>query len=86
MQREDDVVEQRRKWRIERTISAGDLVAIGVAVVAVLSSYFSLDKRVAVVETLSAQNNTTLKSDMHEIKQDVRRLGDKIERYLESKR
>lgn len=78
----EDRDEQRRKWRINREISAGDLVAIAVAITAVASSYFSLDKRVAVIEVLSAQNNTMISQSVHEIKQDVRRLGDKLEQYI----
>lgn len=80
---DERLVEQRRKWRLNREVSAGDIVAIAVAITAVLTSYFSLDKRVAVVETLSTQNNATLKQDVSEIKQDVRRLGDRIERIFE---
>ena len=78
----DDRDEQRRRWRINREISAGDLVAITVAIAAVASSYFSLDKRVAVIETLSAQNNAMVAQTVQEIKQDVRRLGDKFEQYI----
>jgi len=77
---------QRRKWRLNREISAGDLIAIAVAITAVMTTYFQLDKRVAVVEIISAQNNATLKHDVSEIKQDVRRLGDKIERYVEHRK
>lgn len=78
--------EQRRKWRINREVSAGDLIAITVAIVAVLSSYFSLDKRVAVVELLSTQNHSVVTQTVQDVKVEVRRLADKIERYTEARR
>ena len=46
---------EKHGWRINKEIGAGDLVAISVAVAAVLASYFSLDKRLAIIETASAQ-------------------------------
>lgn len=79
----DDQTRERGKWRLNREVSAGDLVAISVAVVAVLTSYFSLDKRVAVIETLSAQQQSAVSQTVQEIKHELRRLTDKIERLTE---
>ncbi len=75
--------DQRQKWRINREVSAGDLVAISVAVTAVLTSYFSLDKRVAVMETLTTQQQSVVTQTVQEIKSELRRLTDKIERMTE---
>ncbi len=72
-----------QRWRINREVSAGDLVAISVAVTAVLTSYFSLDKRVAVMETLTTQQQSVVTQTVQEIKSELRRLTDKIERMTE---
>jgi hypothetical protein len=78
--------EDRREqhgWRINKEIGAGDLVAISVAVAAVLTSYFSLDKRLAVIETTGAQNAANITSTVSEIKTEIRRMSDKLDRYVE---
>lgn len=77
--------EERRKWHVNREVSVGDLVAIVGAIVAVLVSYFSLDKRVAVVEQALTQQRSEMGANIQEIKTDVRRLADRIERVLDTK-
>lgn len=74
---------ERKGWRINKEIGAGDLVAISVAVAAVLASYFSLDKRLAVIETTSAANSVSITSTVAEIKVEIRRMSDKLDRYTE---
>ena len=82
---DDDRAEQRRKWRVNREVSIGDLVAISGALAAVLITYTTLDKRVAVMETLTAQQQATVTQTVQEIKTELRRLTDKIERLTEKK-
>lgn len=74
---------ERTGWRINKEVGAGDLVVIAVAVAAVLTSYFSLDKRLAVIETSSAQNAVNITSTVSEIKTEIRRMSDKLDRYTE---
>lgn len=74
--------EERRKWHVNREVSVGDLVAISGAVAAVLVSYFSLDKRVAMVEQAISQQRNEMSSSIQEIKTDVRRLADKMDRVF----
>jgi len=74
---------ERTGWRINKEVGAGDLVAIAVAVAAVLASYFSLDKRLAVIETTSTQNTANITHTVAEIKTEIRRMSDKLERFTE---
>ena len=78
--------EDRREhtgWRINKEVGAGDLVAIAVAVAAVLTSYFSLDTRLAVIETSSVQTTSNITTTVAEIKMEIRRMSDKLDRYTE---
>jgi phosphopantetheine adenylyltransferase len=62
-------------WVIKKEISIGDIVAFVVAASAVITAYFTLDKRLTIVETLQdkqvaldkAQDTErqTLKNDIH---------------------
>jgi hypothetical protein len=74
---------EKHGWRINKEIGAGDLVAISVAVAAVLASYFSLDKRLAIIETASAQTAASITTTVSEIKTEIRRMSDKLDRYTE---
>lgn len=74
---------EHQKWRLNKEVGVGDLVAISVAVAAVLVSYFSLDKRLAVIEISSTQNSANISYTVAEIKSEIRRMADKLDRYVE---
>lgn len=74
---------EKHGWHINKEVSAGDMVAISVAVAAVLTSYFNLDKRLAVIETTSAANSVNITNTVTEIKTEIRRMSDKLDRYTE---
>lgn len=42
--------DQPARWKIDKTVSIGDLVAIGTALLAVVYAYSTLDKRMTVIE------------------------------------
>lgn len=73
----------RGGWRLNKEVGVGDLVAITVAIAAVLASYFSLDKRVSVVEFSSAQSANAVQSTVAEIRIELRRMADKLDRLVE---
>lgn len=76
--------EQRRVWHINREIGVGDLVAIATALVAVVISYSQLDARVKVVEVITATNTAQITNTVAEIKNDMRRLADRIEKIVDN--
>lgn len=80
---DDEEIENRRKWHVKREISLGDLVAVTTALVAVVISYAQLDARVKLVEVLTGQNAAQIAGTVTEIKSDMRRLADRIERIVE---
>lgn len=71
------------KWHINREISLGDLLAIAVAIGSVITAYMSLSARVTVVEAMAAQNSAQLTGTVQEIKSELRRLSDRMERLFE---
>lgn len=75
--------QQEPKWHLSREISMGDLVAIATALIAVIVSYMQLDARVKVVEVITNQNSVQINSTVAEIKQDMRRIADRVERIVE---
>ena len=72
-------------WRIKKEISLGDLIAIVVAIAAVLTAYMRLDARVTVVELTAAQNAQSVNVVLQEIRIEMRRLADKLDRFTERK-
>lgn len=40
----------QNRWKIDKTVSVGDLVAIGTALLAIVYAYSTLDKRMTVIE------------------------------------
>jgi hypothetical protein len=74
---------QETKWHVSREISMGDLVAILTALIAVVVSYMQLDARVKVVEVITSQNSAQISTAVSEIKQDMRRIADRVERIVE---
>lgn len=73
-------------WHVSREISLGDLVAIVTALVAVVIAYMSLDGRVSVVEIVTRTNTQQISEAISEIKQELRRLNDRLERSYENRR
>lgn len=73
-----------KAWHINREVSLGDLIAIITALVAVVVAYMSLDGRVTVVEMLTHTNTQQITSTINEIKVELRRLNDRLERVYEN--
>lgn len=73
------------QWTIKREVSLGDLIAVVIAIGSVITAYMSLNARVMVVEATTAQTAADMRSTMNEIKVEIRRLTDRIERVMESK-
>lgn len=61
------------KWAIRKEISVGNLVTIGIIIMGTLNAYFSLDKRVALVEKSIAEQAVVDKA------QDAERLAGRME-------
>lgn len=73
------------QWTIKREVSLGDLIAVVIAIGSVITAYMSLNARVMVVEATTAQTAADMRSTMNEIKVEIRRLTDRIERVMELK-
>lgn len=76
--------DQAKAWHINREVSLGDIIAITTALVAVVMAYMSLDSRVTVVEMLTRTNTQQITSTINEIKVELRRLNDRLERVYEN--
>lgn len=83
---------EKQQWSIKREISAGDLVAIVVALVSVLSAYFMLNRdqaltnlRVQNLEQLRAADSAQNSNTLSDIRSDIRRLVERLDRYLEKR-
>lgn len=75
--------EQENRWRINREVSLGDILAIVIAVGSVITAYMSLSARVTVVEVMAAQTANSLNGTVSEIKTELRRLNDRLERMVD---
>ncbi len=75
--------QQDKAWHVNREVSLGDMIAIVTALVAVVMAYMSLDGRVTVVELLTNKNSQQIESTISEIKIELRRLNDRLERIVE---
>lgn len=78
------------KWIFKKEISLGDMVAISLASLAIVSAYFSLDKRVAIVEQAQSKQEIVDKTqDMAQQAQKLEfsswliRVESKVDRLLE---
>lgn len=71
--------EQRRKWRINREVSAGDLIAIVVSITAVLGAYARLDTRVSLLE----QGSSYTQAAFAKLDASIEKLSAKIDRLIE---
>ena len=74
---------QNPTWRINREISLGDVLAVVTAMVLGVMAYTSLDGRVKMVEVLTANNTNQISSTITEIKTELRRLNDRLERITD---
>ena len=71
-------------WSIKKEVSLGDLIAIIVAITAVMSAYMTLNTRLAVIETVSNTSSTAIAGTINDIKTELRRMNDKMERIMEN--
>lgn len=75
---------EQKHWEVKREISLGDLVAVAVALVSVIVTYMNLDARVRIVELVSSQNTQQINTTVSEIKSDMRRLADRVEKIVDN--
>jgi len=76
----------KEPWTIKREVSLGDMVSIVIAVVSVVVAYMTLNARVMVVEAVTAQNSADMRSTMSEIKGELRRLNERIEKLVDTRK
>lgn len=79
-------VDERRAtdtWSIKKEISLGDLIAIAIAIMAILTAYARLDNRVTAVEVSTSVQTQAIQSTMAELRVEIRRMADSFDRYKE---
>jgi len=70
-------------WQLKKEVSLGDLIAIIVAILAVLSAYARLDVRVTEVEVTNRVQTKVLQDALTELKIEIRRMADGFDRFKE---
>ena len=80
-------------WSLDRKISVGDILAIVVAISAVFVAWFTLDKRVTIVEQQLSQKDIRDRwqdEARQQLRADVlnqlNRIDDKLDRLIEGKK
>ena len=68
---------------MKKEVSLGDLIAIIVAILAVLSAYARLDVRVTEVEVTNRVQTKVLQDALTELKIEIRRMADGFDRFKE---
>ena len=68
-----------REWSFKKELSIGDLLAIGIALISIMSAYATLDRRVAVLEQQYEQQKT----NDAEIKGRLSAIDAKLDRLIE---
>ena len=69
------MTEDRRKWHIKKELSLGDVMAVVIAIMTVIVAYFTMDKRVAILEAYA----TTAVRERFEIIDWLKRIETKID-------
>ena len=67
----DKIEEQPSKWTIKKEISVPDIIALITAVAIPLGAYYTLDKRIALMELRQTENDSfkqEIKNDVKDIK------------------
>jgi len=85
--------EDRRGWHVKKEISIGDLIAFASAALAVLYAYFTIDKRLTIVEqAVTGQVATDARQDSESIRyqqridDSLRSMNLKLDRLIERQR
>jgi hypothetical protein len=81
---------EKAGWRIKKEISVGDLVAILMAAAGIVTAYFTLDKRVALLEDRIVRQNEidrsqdmTTKEALQGMRDELRAVSAKLDRLIE---
>ena len=69
-------------WQLKKEVSLGDLIAIFIAIMAVITAYQRLDGRVTEVEITSRVNTAAITATMNELKVEMRELRNDIKRII----
>jgi hypothetical protein len=66
-------------WKLKRELSIGDILAIIIALVSVLSAYHTLDVRLSIME----KEGVASKERDNDVKRSIEILNQKVDRVLE---
>ena len=66
-------------WKLKRELSIGDILAIIIALVSVLSAYHTLDVRLSIME----KEGVAIKERDNDVKRSIEILNQKVDRVLE---
>lgn len=66
-------------WKLKRELSIGDILAIIIALVSVLSAYHTLDVRLSIME----KDGVASKERDNDVKRSIEILNQKVDRVLE---
>lgn len=67
-------------WHLSKTVTVGNMLTIFAAVIALAGSYYTLDKRIAIVESGQLDLAVHMENEKVERKKDVERVCDRLER------
>ena len=80
-----------QKWIIKKEVSVGDLIAFSVAALAVVSAYYTIDKRLALLENAQQRQVTTDQTQdlaraniRVELRADLIRIETKVDYIMEN--
>jgi hypothetical protein len=76
-------MENPSKWILKKEISVGDLIAFFMAVGAVATAYFTLDKRIAILETTTVEAARETLLWREEVKDALREINRKIDKIVD---
>jgi hypothetical protein len=77
------MIQERKRWTINKEISIGDLIAFSVAAAAVITAYFTLDKRVSVLESSTAEAAKSTEMWRNELREEIKDINHKLDKALE---
>lgn len=81
-----------KKWSLNKEVSIGDLIAFGMAAIAIIYAYSTLDKRIAIVEqSWVVQSTVDNKQDAEAVRYQARidqqliAINAKLDRLIEKR-
>lgn len=82
---------EKKGWSVKKEVSVGDLVAILLAAAGIVSAYFTLDKRIALIEDrvfirqgeVDRAQDLTAKEALQGLREELRNMSAKLDRLIE---